>query len=734
MTRSTLDMFMELKGIDPNFVDAWGKPAVVSEQHIKNLINKMGYDADDEKALQLHYKEQEKQHWLSLLPPVIVAQQSESYTIDVCLPIDFVTDALIYQISTEDKKQIKQTITATDFPLVAVTVISEVEFQCYQVELKATLPQGYHQLELFEKGNDEPLATTALIITPSACFTPSDMEQGKKIWGTSVQLYGIKSEDNWGIGDFSDLKSLLKNTAAHGGDFIGLNPIHALSPALPNNASPYSPSSRKWLNILYSDLTNIAEFKNDKTVQQHVNNQEFKDRLTALRETQWVDYQGVTSIKLEVLRLLFTVLNSGAVKSKKRLTTFNQYVKNKGASLLQQASYDALQFKFVKEDESAWGWPAWPEAFQSYQSATTQYWIETNKQEVLFWCYCQWVAELQLEEADKLAKSLGMTLGIYRDLAVGVSKGSSEIWANHDLYCEQISVGAPPDILGPLGQSWGLPPISPDQMFQNAYQPFIELLQANMSHCGALRIDHVMALLRLWWVPDNATAEAGAYIYYPVQDLLNLLALESQRNQCLVIGEDLGTVPEGIDVLLEEAGVYSYNVFFFEQADDGGFISPAHYKNQAMATLSTHDMPTIKGYWHCDDLYLGKELGLYPDQEVLDKLIENRVYCKQQILNSVHGHNNLPAEYNRDATQTGMDQTLNFGLQTHLAQGNSALLSLQLEDFLEMEKPVNVPGTCDEYRNWQRKLSQNIEQLFSNKEIKTLLGKLTEARQNASDK
>ena len=728
MTHSSLDMFMELKGMDPNFVDAWGSPAVVSELHIKNLINKMGYDANDEQQLLSHFKDQEKQHWLSLLPPVTVAQQSDNYSVDICLPIDFVTDALIYQVTTEDNQLVKEIITATEFPLIAVNNISDIEFQCYQVQLTSEFPLGYHQLEVFEEGNEEPLASMSLIITPSACYTPKSMLEGKKIWGTSVQLYCIRSENNWGIGDFSDLKLLLQKTAENGGDFIGLNPIHSLFPAQPKNASPYSPSSRKWLNILYTDLTNVEEFKQDKALQEKVNSQEFKDRLNVLRDTQWVDYEGVTNLKLEVLRTLFSNLNVSAKHNKKRLDAFNEYVAAKGESLLQQASYDALQFKFLQEDDSLWGWPVWPEAFQAFQSEATERWIEANKQEVLFWCYCQWVAETQLEEADRLAKSLGMTLGIYRDLAVGVTKGSSEIWANHSLYCEQISVGAPPDILGPLGQSWGLPPISPDQLYKNAYQPFIELLQSNMSHCGALRIDHVMALLRLWWVPDNDTAEAGAYIYYPVQDLLNLLALESQRNKCLVIGEDLGTVPEGIDVLLEEAGVYSYKVFFFEQAADGGFISPEHYKNQAMATLSTHDMPTIKGYWHCDDLYLGRELGLYPDQQVLDKLIESRAYSKQQILNSLHGHGSLPADFNRDASHLGMDQTLNYSLQTHLAQGSAALLSLQLEDFLEMEQPVNVPGTSDEYRNWQRKLSQNIEQLFSNEEIKRLLTNLSNAR------
>ncbi|MCG6201573.1 4-alpha-glucanotransferase [Psychromonas antarctica] len=728
MASSTLDMFMGLKSINPNFVDAWGNPAKVSEENIRNIIGKMGFDAADDSALITHFNEKEKQHWLSPLPPVSVLQKNETYQFEVRLPIDSAADPLIYKITLEDKSEIEQTICATVFPLVATKEISDLEFQCYQVEIAADLPIGYHSLAIYEKDIAEALATMSLIITPSRCYSPEAITQGEKIWGTSVQLYCLKSEANWGIGDFSDLKTLLAKTKENGGDFIGLNPIHALSPSQPDNSSPYSPSSRKWLNILYTDITAVDEFARNKTLQARINSEQFKQELIALRAPEWVDYEGVTALKLTALRELFATLNEGSVKSKKRQAAFNQYVKEKGESLTQQASYDALQFHFLALDANSWGWPVWPEAFQSFQSEASQTWIKENLQEVLFWCYTQWVAELQLQEADKLAKSLGMTLGIYRDLAVGVGISSSEIWANHALYCEHISVGAPPDVLGPLGQSWGLPPIAPEQLQEAAYQPFIELLQSNMSHCGALRIDHVMALLRLWWVPDNASAEKGAYVYYPVEDMLNLLALESVRNECLVIGEDLGTVPDGIDVLLKDAGVYSYKVFFFEQADDGGYISPAHYADQAMATLATHDMPTIKGFWHCEDLHLGRELGLYPKQDVYEGLLRDRLVCKQQILNSLHGHGSLPADYPRDAAFVGMDQTLNFALQVHLAKSTSALLSLQLEDFLEMDKPVNVPGTSNEYRNWQRKLSQNIEPLFENQQIKTLLSDITLAR------
>jgi len=730
MTSSVLETFMGLKSIEPNFIDAWGHSSQVSNENIRNLIAKMGIESVDDDSLMTLYKKEENKYWLSPLPPVSIFQKDTPYTFDLCLPIDSATDTLIYVITLEDGSTQEGTLCATDFPLIGTNEISDLEFQCYQIDLTLNLPFGYHSLSLYDQGIEEPLAIMSLIITPSRCFIPDELENGKKVWGSSVQLYGVKSKTNWGIGDFSDLKYLLTKTHEKGGDFIGLNPIHALYPSQPDNASPYSPSSRIWLNILYTDITAVDEFSRNSILQGKVNSTEFQHTLSTLRDSEWVEYKSVTDLKVSALRALFSTLNDGSGKSNERREAFNQFIEDKGELLIQQAAYDALQVHFQSIDSEAWGWPVWPKDFQSYQSPNVQTWIEDNRQEVDFWCYTQWVAELQISEADRLAKSLGMTLGIYRDLAVGVATGSAAVWANHSIYCEQISIGAPPDVLGPLGQSWGLPPIAPDQLQKTAYKPLIELLRANMQHCGALRIDHVMAFLRLWWVPEGEHADKGAYIYYQVEDMLNLLALESMRNECLIIGEDLGTIPEGIDVLLKDAGVFSYKVFFFEQAHDGGFIAPLDYEKQAMATICTHDMPTIKGFWQSEDLYLGRELGLYPDPDTFKNLLDSRTYAKQQILDSLHGLGSLPSDFPRDARETQMTQTLNFALQTHLAKGSSLLLSLQLEDFLEMDKPVNVPGTSDEYRNWQRKLSQDLDDLFANDSISTLLTDLTTSRRD----
>ena len=253
-----------------------------------------------------------------------------------------------------------------------------------------------------------------------------------------------------------------------------------------------------------------------------------------------------------------------------------------------------------------------------------------------------------------------------------------------------------------------------------------------MKSTGALRIDHVMALLRLWWVNKGDDAKDGGYVYYPVDDLLGILALESHRHQSLVIGEDLGTVPEEIRSKLADNGVYSYRVFFFEQAEDGGFFSPAHYPVQSMSTLTTHDMPTLTGYWHCLDLELGKELGLYPTEEILSTLYTSRHKDKQEILNSLHGHGSVPHWMEQNVDHLGMSKDLNFGMQKHMAGGSSALLSLQLEDWLQMDKPVNIPGTFKEYPNWKRKLTRELESIFSDPELVELAQSLTQARQQAS--
>ena len=730
MTQQLLQQLVEMRGIETQYVDAWGKPATIAESSKAKLLNTLGYDTSSDEKIQSQITQDIKSVWLSPLNPVQVVRNTQEINLAVRLPIELVNDDHTLTVTCENGDVLTHQFTPVDQEMTTMAHIDDVEFHEYVVTLPLDLPLGYHDVAL--SADDDEFARSRLIVAPEACYTPNEIKEGKKIWGLSVQLYCVRSEKNWGIGDFSDLALLIEKAAGVGADFIGLNPIHALYPANPNACSPYGPSSRRWLNYLYIDVTAIDGY-DDASVQAVVSSDEFKATLEHARNVEHVDYEAVAHVKLAALKAVFDVYDAKYLrKSTKQNKAFKAFVEAGGESLDMLAVYDALQSHLKAEGKDSWGWPVFPQDYKDYYNPAVAKFKSTNEQDVKFYLFLQWIAAQQLELASNKATDAGMTIGLYRDLAVGVSEGSAEIWGNKDLYCTGASVGAPPDILGPLGQNWGLPPMDPRKLYEQGYQPIIDLFASNMASSGSLRIDHVMALLRLWWVVKGDNAKDGGYVYYPVDDLLGILALESHRNQSLVIGEDLGTVPEEIRSKLADNGVYSYRVFFFEQAEDGGFFSPSHYPVQSMSTLTTHDMPTLIGYWHCLDLELGKEIGLYPTEEILQTLYADRHENKQAILDTLHGHGSIGDNVGRDVNHTGMNRELNNGMQVHMAGGSSALLSLQLEDWLEMDKPVNIPGTFDEYPNWRRKLTENIESMFDRHDINELASKLTHARKQAS--
>ncbi|USI27070.1 4-alpha-glucanotransferase [Alteromonas macleodii] len=730
MTQQLLQQLVEMRGIETQYVDAWGKPATIAESSKAKLLNTLGYDTSSDEKIQSQITQDIKSVWLLPLNPVQVVRNTLEINLAVRLPIELVNDDHTLTVTCENGDVLTHQFTPVDQEMTTMAHIDDVEFHEYVVTLPLDLPLGYHDVAL--SADDDEFARSRLIVAPEACYTPNEIKEGKKIWGLSVQLYCVRSEKNWGIGDFSDLALLIEKAAGVGADFIGLNPIHALYPANPNACSPYGPSSRRWLNYLYIDVTAIDGY-DDASVQAVVSCDEFKATLEHARNVEHVDYEAVAHVKLAALKAVFDVYDAKYLrKSTKQNKAFKAFVEAGGESLDMLAVYDALQSHLKAEGKDSWGWPVFPQEYKDYYNPAVAKFKSANEQDVKFYLFLQWIAAQQLELASNKATDAGMTIGLYRDLAVGVSEGSAEIWGNKDLYCTGASVGAPPDILGPLGQNWGLPPMDPRKLYEQGYQPIIDLFASNMASSGSLRIDHVMALLRLWWVVKGDNAKDGGYVYYPVDDLLGILALESHRNQSLVIGEDLGTVPEEIRSKLADNGVYSYRVFFFEQAEDGGFFSPSHYPVQSMSTLTTHDMPTLIGYWHCLDLELGKEIGLYPTEEILQTLYADRHENKQAILDTLHGHGSIGDNVGRDVNHTGMNRELNNGMQVHMAGGSSALLSLQLEDWLEMDKPVNIPGTFDEYPNWRRKLTENIESMFDRHDINELASKLTHARKQAS--
>ena len=720
--QSVLKQVAEMARIADSYVSAWGDEAYVEDETIRSLLASLGYDtSSDEKLL----KSAEKKHKKDVLDPVLVVRDGEPVEVSLHLGSSARESEFSWRLETEQGEVLEGYLQSQ------IVRDERAEGGALVFELPK-LAWGYHKLFVNRKRRKTPYEMT-LIVTPKACYKQESLEAGKKLWGPSVQLYTLRTQHNWGIGDFGDLKQLVVEIASRGGDFVGLNPIHSLFPANPEGASPYSPSSRRWLNILYIDVSSVPEFSLSAKAQEMVGSAEFQKRLQVVRDMHWVNYSEVAELKMSVLPLLFDEFKARHLDNiTERGRDFLDFVEEGGESLLHQAAFDALHVDLRAKDSEIWGWPAFPEEYRRFENSAVQKYIKENRDSVNLYLYLQWIANGQINEAQVLAEEKGMSVGLYRDLAVGVANSGSETWADDGNLVLDASIGAPPDILGPLGQNWGLPPLNPQVLEATGYDAYIKLLRANMKHCGALRIDHVLGLLRLWWIPEGKGATDGAYIYYPVEDMLAILALESHRHQCSVIGEDLGTVPDEIVDILAKAGIHSYKVFFFETAEDGGFYSPEHYTEQSMSALCTHDMPTLRGFWHCDDLKTGRELGLYPDEEKLTELFNDRLRCKQDILNSVAWHGFLPEGISSDAMWSPMDRALNEALQLHLAAGASSLLSVQLEDWLEMDLPVNIPGTVNEYPNWRRKLSVNLDQLFSRDDVNHIAKRLTEVRKAAS--
>jgi 4-alpha-glucanotransferase len=694
MESKRLDNAALAAGISPSYINAHGKPQSIGAETKRRLLDAMHKAKPVAKAA------------VTAVPNVMVYTAGKKMPLMIEGSGDF-----NWLLTTEEGHQHKGHATGGK-----------------NLNLPAKLPEGYHTLTLTQ---DAHRWHCRVIVAPKRCYEPQALKEGKKLWGACVQLYTLRSEANWGIGDFGDLQKMLADVGKRGGAFIGLNPIHALYPANPESASPYSPSSRRWLNVIYIDVNAVEDFRNSEEAQAWWKMDTTRQALQRARDAEWVDYASVTALKMAALRMAW---KGFARRDDEQMAEFRAFVAREGESLYWQAAFDALHAYQVKEDEMRWGWPVWPEQYQSVDSPAVKAFCETHTDEVDFYLWLQWLAYSQFAACWQESQGYDMPIGLYRDLAVGVAEGGAETWCDRELYCLKASVGAPPDILGPLGQNWGLPPMDPHVIAARAYEPFIELLRANMQNCGALRIDHVMSVLRLWWIPYGETADHGAYVHYPVDDLLSILALESKRHNCMVIGEDLGTVPVEIVSKLRDSGVYSYKVLYFENDLEKNFRAPEAYPEQSMAVATTHDLPTLRGWWDSGDLTLGKTLGLYPDEVMLRGLYQDRELSKQGLLDALHAHGCLPKRTGHKASLMSMTPTLNRGLQRYIADSNSALLGLQPEDWIDMAEPVNIPGTSYQYKNWRRKLSTSLEAMFADAGVNKLIKDLDKRRKAAAKK
>jgi (1->4)-alpha-D-glucan 1-alpha-D-glucosylmutase len=499
-----------------------------------------------------------------------------------------------------------------------------------------------------------------LKIARGRCHQPEALERGGRVWGFMVQLYGVRSARNWGIGDFGDLMALVELAARLGAGVVGVNPLHA------TQGSPYSPSSRHALNTLYLDVEAIPQFAASKRAQGLVQSEAFRKRLSALREAELVDYAAVREAKLEVLEILFKEAK-GMRARPSRFAIFEALCEKHGAP-----------------------WQSWPEEYRKPGSAALKRFVAANARRVAFHQWLQDQARAQLDAVQRHAQRLGMPIGLYVDLALGADRGGAEVWDEQDVFAVDVSCGAPPDEFNPKGQDWGLPPYSPRALKAAGYRAFIELLRANMPQGGALRMDHVMALSRLWWIPPGETPDRGGYVHYPLPELLGILSEESRRRRCLVIGEDLGTVSVELRAALSEAGVLSYRPLFFEK-ENSEFAPPRSYPREALVCVSTHDLPTWRGYWAAHDLELRTRLGLTIDPT---KELQQRRFDQEKL--------RLALE------REGLDRSARSA-HAFIARTPCRIAMVQPEDIFELMEQANLPGTVEQHPNWRRKLPVPLE-------------------------
>jgi len=486
------------------------------------------------------------------------------------------------------------------------------------------------------------------------CYQPELLEGGARVWGFMVQLYGVRSQRNWGVGDFGDLRELIELAAARGAAVLGVNPLHA------TQGSPYSPSSRLALNFLYLDVEALPEFAQSGQARRLVRSAAFQRRLKKLRDAELVDYAGVTKAKLEVLEILYR-------GEKSRPSAF--------------AIFEALREKF------GGGWESWPAKYRNPRSKAVAAFAKKFSRRVGFFDWLQKSARAQLDAVQRRAHELGMPIGLYVDLALGADRGGAEVWCDQASYSLGATAGAPPDEFNPRGQDWGLPPYSPRALRASGYRAFVGLLRANMPEGGALRMDHVMALSRLYWIPSGGAPERGGYVGYPFEDLLAVLARESRARRCLVVGEDLGTVPDELRTALNNAGVLSYRPLFFEKTADGEIAPPAAFPREALVCVSTHDLPTWRGFWAAHDLKLRQKLGMSvePQREMAERKRDIERLKKQ-----------------------GLDASARSA-HAFIARTPSKIALVQPEDVFELLEQANLPGTVDEHPNWRRKLPLALE-------------------------
>lgn len=734
----------ELYGIIHEYWDIFGKKHITSVETKKAILKAMKLNVDSTDNINYEINLKKRGAWNLFVPMVkVISINEQPIKIPIYIHVkEGEENNLLIKWSLEDEHGQKDYFV---IPENAIFIsdqryIDGMRYIKIELKDKGNRDIGYYSATVSCRTTDsELIGSSRLIIAPDACYIPPELDipsspslhQGErasgdmpelvngKTWGLSLNLYSMRSSQNWGVGDFNDLRRIIKWISDLKGGFVGINPLHAIPNKKPFGISPYSPISRLYKNFIYLDIENIPEVK-----ELMAHGSEVEAMLNELRDCELIDYEKVAPLKISVLRSAFEIFyREHYLKDSARCKNFVKYVSQEGDNLESFATYVALSEQFgvqssELEFEKLFSWQKWPEQYRILSSDSVQEFRKTHEKDMLFYFYVQWLIDEQLKEISELAKNLGMPVGIYHDLAIGSIGGGSDAWMSQGIIADSIDLGAPPDDFNPAGQNWGLPPLIPEKLKESGYAFFIQTIRKNMKHFGALRIDHALGMFRQFWIPKDMPASKGAYVTFPSEDLLRIIALESVKNKTMVIAEDLGTIGENVRESLLRFRMLSYKLLYFERNyPDPSFTPPDKYPDMALCAVTTHDLPTLYGWWTERDIEIKKRLGIYLNESAYQSEIGNREKDKALLLDALLAHGSwlIAHSKNKDHQLSAMTPELCLAIYEYLARTPCKLLAVSLDDVIGALDQQNMPGITDLYPSWTQKTPISLEQIFSNK-------------------
>jgi 4-alpha-glucanotransferase len=730
--QTLLARLAERAGIANDYHDIAGTLHLTSDDTRRAILAAMGFTVDSTASLARALHEWDDAPWQCPCDPVRILRENETGApLSCCLALEDRKEESVvieWQIRDEANAVVQEGQAGPGLSAREERLLSGQRHVRIEIPAPYGLLLGYYNLTIRAEGLvGGGLGMMHVIVAPHQCYVPPSLERKQRLWGLALQLYSLSSDRNWGCGDFTDLGRIVEWAGKElGAGVIGLNPLHALRNSSPYHISPYAPFSRLYLNELYIDLEKLPEFYGSEKAQQQCRAPEFQAKLQTMREARQVDYNTIATTKRTMLDLAYRTFLTEAYSGEEpnlqpmtaRAWLFERFIESEGAPLELYATFQALEEerKLIQFESATW--QDWPQQFLSPGQPSREY-AKRHRKRIRFFQYIQWVASEQLNEIRRMAEQLTMPIGLYQDLALGADRNGAEAWVYQSVLALGADCGAPPDAFAPEGQNWGLPPINPHALRASGYKLMRELLRNNFRSAGAIRLDHVMALFRLFWIPRGKPASEGTYVQYPFEDLLAIVALESVRSQTLVIGEDLGTVPDWVREQLKKMRVLSYRVFYFERGADRAMKWPGDYPVESLAVVTTHDLPTLTGFWSGEDLHV--RLGASTDDATHREAWEERQRDKARVLSALKRENLLPEGVTEDlATLPTMTADLCRAIHIYLARTPSHIVLANIEDGLGELSQTNLPGTVDSHPNWTRKYAVRVDEIVCDDRLRQL--------------